>query len=249
VEGFAFATGSPSGDSSSISTVATVETNVLGLPYFATYQHFSDAIIANGNRTFVTAQISEGNDDFVGIWQGNSPDLQPVVVKTHTSPDGGKFSSFGEKAGPSRSGRFCAFVASTTKGTSGVFRSTVVNTWTSPKSTEKVLIAKVGDTAPTNDKAGKLGSFSSFSLAASSDLGQVALIGTVDGKDGIWLSDANGNNLKLVVIEGQPLTIGSTDKTVTKIAFNPVSGINRKGLVAFTASFSDRTSAVIIAKF
>jgi hypothetical protein len=215
----------------------------------ATYQSFSDAIIANGNKTFVTAQIGDGNDDFDGIWQGNSPDLQPVAVKTHASPDGGKFSTFGEKTGPSRSGKFCAFQATTTKGTNGVFRSTVVNTWTSQKSTEKVLIAKVGAAAPTNSQVGALGTFSSFTLAACSDGGQVAFIGTVDGRDGIWLSDKEGKNLKLVVIQGQTLKVGKTEKTVNKLAFNPVSGINRTGKVAFTASFTDRTSAVIIAKF
>jgi len=247
VEGFAFATGDRSGGSSAVNVVATIETNVIGLPYLATYQSFTDAIIANGNRTFVTAQISDGNGDFDGIWQGNSPDLQPVAVKTHASPDGGKFTTFGEKTGPSRSGKFCAFLASTTQGTNGVFRSTVVDTWTSPKSTEKVLIAQLGAKAPTNSQAGTLGAFSGFSLAACSDAGQVALIGTVDGKDGIWLSDANGDNLRLVVIEGQSLTVGKTQKTVNKIAFNPVSGINRKGQVAFTLSFADRTSAVIVA--
>jgi|GEM_PF-1378216 len=247
VEGFAFATGNPAGGSSAVNVIATVESNVIGLPYSATYQTFSDAIIANGNRTFVTAQIGDGNGDFDGIWQGNSSDLQPVAVKTHTSPDGGKFIAFGEKTGPSRSGKFCAFLASTSAGTNGVFRSTVVNTWTSPKSTEKILIAKLGDKAPTNSQAGTLGAFSSFSLAACSDSGQVALIGNVDGKDGIWLSDAKGENLRLVVIEGQTLTIGKTQKTLNKIAFNPVSGINRSGKVAFTASFTDRTSAVIVA--
>jgi len=249
VEGFAFATGDPSGLSpySAQTIVATVESNVIGLPYLATYQSFSDAIIANGDKTFVTAQISDGNNEFDGIWQGNSSDLQPVVVKTHTSPDGGKFTTFGEKTGPSRSGKFCAFLASTSVGTTGVFRSTVVNTWTSPKSTEKILIAKLGDKAPTNSQAGTLGTFGGFSLAACSDSGQVALIGNVNGKDGIWLSDAKGENLKLVVIEGQTLTIGKTQKTLNKIDFNPVSGINRSGKVAFTASFTDRTSAVIVA--
>jgi hypothetical protein len=48
-------------------------------------------------------------------------------------------------------------------------------------------------------------------------------------------------------MEGQKLAAGTQEKTITKLAFNPVSGINKKGQVAFTASFSDRTSAVIIA--
>jgi hypothetical protein len=243
VEGFAFSSPNNGG------VISTVESNVIGLPYFATFQSFTDAIISNRNAAFVTAQISDGNNGFDGIWQGNNPDLIPVAVKTNDAPDGGKFTTFGEKAGPSRNGKFCAFTASTTKGTNGVFRSTVVNDWTSQKDTEKILIAQAGDTAPTNSKAGTLGVFSSFSLAASNDVGQVALIGTVNGKEGIWVSDAKGANLKLVAIAGQTLTVDSTEKTINSIAFNPVSGINRTGQIAFTASFSDRTSAVIIASF
>jgi hypothetical protein len=235
VEGFAFSSPTDGG------VIATIESNVIGLPYFATFQSFTDAIIADNNIGFVTAQISDGNEDFDGIWQGNNPDLQPVAVKTDNAPGGGTFTAFGDKAGPSRNGKYCAFIASTSAGATGVYRCDL-------DGSNKIKIAAVGDAAPENGASGKLGTFNSFTLAASSDGGQVALLGGVNGSDGIWLSDAKGNNLKLVVIEGQTLKVGSVEKTIKKITFNPVSGINRSGQIAFTASFTDRTSAVIIAK-
>jgi len=235
VEGFAFASPNDSG------VIATVESNVIGLPYFATFQSFTDAIISNDNVGFVTAQISDGNDDFDGIWAGNNPDLQPVAVKTNDAPGGGTFTGFGNKAGPSRNGKYCAFVATTSLGTSGIFRTNV-------DGSNKISIATLGSAAPTNSAGGKLGTFTGFSLAASGDSGQVAVLGTANGKTGIWLSDAQGANLKLVAVEGQNLKVGSVQKTIRKLTFNPVAGINRQGQVAFSASFTDRTSAVIVAK-
>lgn len=235
VEGFAYAR---SGNQfSSINVISTVDTNVIGLPYFAKFQAFTDAIVANNSNSFVVAQISEGNADFDGIWQGNNPDLQPVVVKTNKAPDGGVFTTFAGTVGPSRSGKYCSFIASTTTGVTGVFRANV-------DGSQIINVARVGGRSVGAGNA----AFSSFTLAATNDVAQVAFFATLStGKSGIWLSDASGGNLKLVAIEGGTMQIGTTTKTITKLSFNPVSGVNRSGKVAFTASFSDRTSAVIVA--
>ncbi len=109
------------------------------------------------------------------------------------------------------------------------------------------LIAAVGDKAPGTD-----GNFLDFELAAVNNRGSVAILGSVTGGttgtglSAIWVSDPAGKNLKLVVVSGQNMQIGNKTKKVTRIAFNPVAAINKKGQVAFTASFTDKTSAVIV---
>ncbi|MDD5199060.1 MAG: hypothetical protein PHC88_04595 [Terrimicrobiaceae bacterium] len=236
--GFAF--NSPTGGT----LVATTASNVIGLPYFTTFDSFTDPIIANKNICFIVANLSETGAQFDGIWQGSNPNLQPVVVIQDTAPGGGTFTAFDGKVGPSPKANFAAFIANVTGNTAltrGVFRSTL-------NGKSIVTIAAVGDAAP-----GGIGDFAEFTLASSNNRGQVALLGDVTDTNnktlsGIWLTDSAGKNLRQMVIEGQTLTVGSKKKTVTKIAFSPVSGLNKKGQIAFTASFTDRTSAVFIAK-
>lgn len=226
--------------------IATTESPVIGLPYFTTFQSFSPSIIADHNVAFVVADISDTGDSFDGIWQGDNPDLQPVTVKNTAAPGGGKYATFGEKIGPSRNGKMCAFTATLSGSVSaGVFR---VN----KDGSKGVRIAAVGDAAPDNALSGNLGNFTAFDLAVTNNSGQVAFQGSVAGtttdRSGIWLSDRNGSSLSLIVVEGQTIRVGSVSKKITKIAFSPISGLNSKGQVAFTASFTDRTSAVIVAQ-
>lgn len=228
------------------SLVATVESPVIGLPYFTTFDSFSDAIIAKNNKIFVVADISDDGDEFDGIWQGNNPNLQPIVVKDTAAPGGGTFASFDGKIGASRKGTTVAFIANVTGGDPrSVFRSGVTGK-------DIIKIVSAGDIAPTNDLVGALGRFSELELAAVNDRGQIAVLGGVPGsrrgvRSGIWITDRGGNNLEFVVVEGQDLLVDGETKRITRIAFNPVAGFNNKGEVAFTASFSDRTSAVFVA--
>jgi hypothetical protein len=236
--GFAFNT--PFG---AFNLVATTGSSVLGLPYFTTFDSFSDAIIAKQNVCFVVAKISTNGSQFDGIWQGKDSNLQPVVTIQDKAPGGGTFSAFDGKVGPSPAGKFVAFVANTTGNNAarGVYRSSL-------NGSNLVSVATVGGTAP-----GASGDFADFTLASVNDRGKVAILGTVQTASGgtisgIWLSDPVGKNLRLMVLEGQSLTVKGVAKKITSIAFSPISGLNKNGQVAFTASFTDRTSAVVIAK-
>jgi hypothetical protein len=238
--------------------IATLESPVIGLPYFTTFQLFSEPVIAANNVAFVVADISDEGDEFDGIWQGNNPDLQPVVVKNNVAPNApelignptkGKYSTFDGTIGPSRNGKILAFIANIASGRTSraVFRINVDGSGAEQ-------VAGVGQVAPGVEPDGRATNFKDLTLAASNDAGQVAVLGTVDDKDsltgnlsGIWVSDKTGHNLSLVVLEGQTMTVGGKEKRITRLAFNPVSGLNAKGQVAFTASFTDRTSAVIVA--
>ncbi len=94
--------------------VATTESNVIGLPYETVFSSFSDVLIADNNRAFIVADISDTGDEFDGIWQGTNPNLQPIVVKQTNAPGGGKFTSFDGKIGPNRKGTAAAFIANLT---------------------------------------------------------------------------------------------------------------------------------------
>lgn len=228
------------------SLVATVESPVIGLPYFTIFSSFTNAIIADKNKLFIVADISDEGDEFDGIWQGNNPNLQPIVVKDTSAPGGGTFASFDEKIGASRKGTTVAFIANVTGGDPrSVFRAGVTGK-------DVIKVVSLGDRAPTNDDIGALGNFTELELAAVNNRGQIAVLAGIAGsrrgtRSGIWVSDRAGDNLQVVVVEGQDLDVDGDTKRITRIAFNPVSGFNIKGEVAFTASFSDRTSAVFVA--
>lgn len=222
--------------------VATVTSNAIGLPYFTTFDAFTDAIISANNVCFVVANLSATGAAYDGIWQGNNPNLQPVVTINTKAPGGGMFSAFDGKVGPSPNGKYAAFIANVGGGkvTRGVFRST-------KKGEEIVTIAGIGDKAPGG------GVFSVFTLASTNNRGQVAFLGNAQTTagvttEGIWLCDNKGANLRLIVVTGQSIQVGKKLKQVTNIAFSPISGLNRSGQIAFTASFNDRTSSVIVAK-
>jgi hypothetical protein len=224
--------------------VATTESRVIGLPYDTTYANFSDAIIADHNRIFVVANLTETGKAFDGIWQGTNPNLQPVVVLDRDAPDGGTFQSFDGKVGPNRKGSAAAFIANVTGGTvnRAVYRAD------RDGGNLKTIVAQGANAPGTSDN------FQSLELAAVNNKGSVAILATTSGTnstgdnlEGVWVTDPAGNNLKLIVIVGQSLQVGKVQKRVTHIEFNPVSGISSKGQLAFTASFSDRTSGVFIA--
>ncbi len=225
-----------------LSPVATTASNVIGLPYFTTFQSFSYPIIANKNVCYLVADISDQGDEFDGIWQGTNPNLQPVIVKNTPAPGGGTFASFEATVAPSPNGNLVAFIANVTGGdtTRGVYRST-------RRGDSPILVAGIGQPAPGTGQ-----NFATLELASVSNRGQVAILGTVqDGNReliGIWLSDNSGKNLRLLALEGQTIPIGNSRKILNRITFSPVSAINRRGQVAFTASFTDRTSAVIVAR-
>jgi hypothetical protein len=234
VPGFAY-----NNPAQAFAVVATVQSNVIGLPYFTTFTAFSDAVIAAKNVCFIVANISETGAQFDGIWQGSNPNLQPVVTISSTAPTGGTYTAFDPTVGPSPNAKYVAFLANVTGGraTRGVFRA-------NKNGEDAVNIATVGGDA-TGNKA-----FADFTLAASNNKGQVAFVATVNGAggnvlDGIWLSD--GEDLTQVVVQGQEIQVGKTLKKVSNVAFSPIAGLNSKGQVAFTASFTDRTSAVIVA--
>lgn len=230
VPGFAF--NGPKGGK----LVATTESNVIGLDYETKFQAFSPAVIADGDRCFIVADITDDANDFDGIWQGKTTNLLPIAVKASAAPGGGTYGSFDGSLGPSRSGKLIAFIANVDGGTSGVFVSTL-------NGKTQSRIASIGDAAP-----GLNGKFDDFELAAVSNRGHVAILGTAGGTQGIWLTEKNGKGLKLVTAKGEKIKVGKDTKTVRKIAFNPISGINRKGQIAFTATFTDKSSAVVIAE-
>ena len=227
---------------SSGAILATTESNVIGLPYETTYQSFSDAIIANKNRIFLVADISDTGDEYDGLWQGNNPNLQPVVVKQTKAPGGGVFESFEGTAGPNPTGKLVAFIANL--GGAGADQGVFVSNL---KGTQIDQLALTGDDAP-----GTEGTFSAFELASVNDRGAVAILGTIkDGsstRTGVWVSDRSRKTLELIVLTGDTLNVRGKEKRITRIACSPVGGFNRKSEIAFTASFNDKTSAVIVAK-
>ena len=225
--------------------VATTASNVIGLPYFTTFNSFTDAVIADQNRCFVVADLTDEGDEFDGIWQGNNSDLQPVTVIGRSTPAGGTYESFEGVVGPSKNGKLVGFIASVSGGNinQGVFRTNL-------QGQNAKLIAAAGRAAP-----GTNGNFDEFSLVGVSNRGHVAIFATItnsgsgsSARQGIWISDPSGENLELIALEGQDFDIGSVEKRITRLTFNPLNGLNRSGQVAFTASFNDRTSAVIVAR-
>jgi hypothetical protein len=114
-------------------------------------------------------------------------------------------------------------------------------------------IAAVGSSVTAND--GVKGAFSSLQLAAANNLGRVVILGSVSissggnsyNPKGVWVSDNSGDNLTPIAVVGQSIKIGTKSKQIEALSFNPMAGINSKGQVSFTASFKDRTSAVIVA--
>ncbi len=227
--------------------VATTESNVIGLSFFTLFSSFTDAIIADGQRLFVVADITDEGDEFDGIWQGTNPDIQPVVVKDTAAPSGGTFSSFDGVIGPSRNGNLVAFVANVTGGDAsrGVYRVRRTGK-------DLVRVAAIGDDVPGLNGEESPGAFTEFSLAGMNNRGQVVFVASYSSADGarqgIFLSDANGENLTMMMTEGQFLAIDGKQKRVNRFDFNPVSGVNNRGQVAVTANLNDRTSSVIIAQ-
>ncbi len=229
--------------------VATTESNVIGLPLFTTFDRFSTPVIADREVCFIVADIADTGDEFDGIWQGSNPNLIPVVVKDTSAPGGGKFASFGELIGPSRRGNFVAFTANTIGGSpngtgQGVFLSNL-------DGSNVVRIATTGKEVPQN--TGVEGTFNSFARAGSNNKGEVAVLATLtvaganQSVDGVFVTGKSGKGLRMIVVAGQEIDVRGEMKRITRIAFNPMAGINNRGEVAFTASFSDRTSAVVIA--
>ncbi|MGC1481630.1 MAG: choice-of-anchor tandem repeat NxxGxxAF-containing protein [Chthoniobacterales bacterium] len=229
------------------SLISTVESPVIGLPYFTVFSSFSDPIVSDKNKLFVVADISDDGDEFDGIWQGNNPNLQPIVVKDTSAPGGGTFASFDGSIGASRKGTTVAFIADVVgaRTNRAVYRAGVTGK-------AVTLVVALGDNAPSNSNVGDLGRFAELELTAVNNRGEVAVLGGVPGsrrgtRSGIWISNRAGDDLRLVVVEGQDLFVDGKVKRITRIAFNPVAGFNNKSEVAFTASFSDRTSAVVVA--
>ncbi|HEY8900182.1 MAG TPA: hypothetical protein VIM61_07210 [Chthoniobacterales bacterium] len=242
VPGFAFSSPNDYG------VIATTDANVIGLPYPTTFQSFSNPVIADNNVAYVVADISDTGDSFDGIWQGNNPDLQPVVVKNSAAPGGGSFTDFDGTVGPSRNGKLCAFIANVSGGSvsRAVYRA-------NSDGSGLKQIAAVGSSVTAND--GVKGAFSSLQLAAANNLGRVVILGSVSissggnsyNPKGVWVSDNSGDNLTPIAVVGQSIKIGTKSKQIEALSFNPMAGINSKGQVSFTASFKDRTSAVIVA--
>jgi hypothetical protein len=223
--------------------IATTASNVIGLPYFTTFANFSQAIITKSNVAYVVANLSDTGADFDGIWQGNNPNIQPVVILGDPAPDEGVFTTFGGQIGVSRNGKYVAFSANTTRSGNAVFRA--------DKGGKNILtVVKLGAEVPNGE--GATGRLSSVTLAAANDKGQIAIRGTVStstgNRDAIWVTDGTGKNLKLVVIQGQAIPGKSGLNLVRTIDFNPLAGLNAKGELAFTATFGDRKAAVIVAK-
>jgi len=223
------------------STIATTESTVIGLPYFTTFEQFSNGILSKKDTVFLVADVSDDANDYDGIWKGRNVNLQPVVVKGTSAPNGGNFDQFFAPVAPSPNAKLTAFIATTSgrnTGT-GIFRC-------SSNGRELMQVAFTNQKAP-----GVNANFNSFESVGVNNKGQVAfkaVVDTTQAHAGIWISDRSGKNLTLIALEGNTIPVGEEVKRISSITFNPITGFNRKGQVAFTASFTDRTSAVIVAE-
>jgi hypothetical protein len=202
-----------------------------------------------GTFTTVGGQVlnDEGQIAFVGVVSGGSSDsgiyrtnsgsaLSAVALQGQTAPNtgGGTFSSFGvsnllvlNQAGQ------VAFRASINGGssTAGLFRSSSGTALTS--------IALQGDAAP-----GAGGNrYANLGTASISQGGQLAFQATLTGganSVGVFIGDGRET---LVVQLAQASLAG---KTVSSLALGADRAINALGQVAYSASFTDGTSGLLI---
>jgi hypothetical protein len=204
----------------------------IGLPLSSTYSSFGAPGIDDKNNIYYVADISDAGNAFDGIWFGKNGDPQPLVIKGQDALNGSAFSSFLDSPSPSPDGSICAFTASAGGTNNGVW---TVNT------RSKVVTPVVTTSSLVDGSSERL---SNFQSPAVNKNGQLAFLATSSAtkKTGIYAWD--GSKLVKVIAPGDSMNINGKDKNVIDIRFNPMRGLNSKGIVVFTASFDDRTSGV-----
>jgi hypothetical protein len=213
--------------------IVTQGDSPIGMPLGSTYNTFGVPTIDDKNNLYFVADISDSGDAFDGIWFGKNADPGPLVVKGQSAPGtSSKFSTFSDSPCPSPDGTKCAFTASAGGTNNGVWIADTVS---------KAVSLVVTTTSSVDGSSEQL---SNFQPPALNNKGQVAFVATssVTSKNGIYAW--NGAKLIKVIGIGDPVNINGKDKKVIDIRFNPVHALNSSGVVAFTASFDDRTSGV-----
>lgn len=205
----------------------------IGMPLGSTYNSFGVPTIDDKNNLYFVADISDSGNAFDGIWFGKNADPGPLVVKGQSATGtSSTFSTFSDSPCPSPDGTKCAFTASAGGTNNGV--------WVADTASKAVsLIATT-----TSRVDGSSEQLSNFQPPALNNKGQVAFVATssVTSKSGVYAW--NGAKLIKVIGVGDTVNINGKDKKVIDIRFNPVHALNSSGVVAFTASFDDRTSGV-----
>ena len=223
--------------------VAVGET-AIGLPLGATYTEFGEPTIADNNTVFFAAKVSDTDTKFDGIWYGKNGDPNPLVVNGQTAPGVGALTAVSDPPVPSSSGKLAAFAATGGSG-SGIF---VVDVATGVIT----LTAKTGQSV--SDYAQQL---SGLQPPAVNNKGQVAFGVKTDGAalasaniervNALFFVNPSEDPIKIIA-NGDTVVVKGKEKKVIDLRFAPTRGLNDLGYIAFTASFSDRTSGVFLAK-
>ena len=226
-----------------LKTIAQTELFVEGLPYEVIFSSFGKATLSTNNTIYTVANFGATGVEpvpeglFNGIWRGQNQNLKNVVSLQQNPPgDGDTYEGFRDAISPSSNGRNIAFIAQVGGATALFVTDTEGN--------NVQRIATVGKTRIADKEV-----FTDIESAAINNKRELVIVGSSELGRGIW-TVSRSKEFQLIAREKQTLKTneeGAKEKTVTRLTFNPNSGLNRFGQVAFTANFTDRTSAVIIA--
>lgn len=248
-----------------------------GLPFYSSYQPFSDPVMNNAGSTVFVAALRTGSGDVTasnneGVWTQRDGTTSLVARKGSQAPGtptGDNFAGFFTPVINDSS--HIAFRAWLRTGTGEVTTSNDTGIWSEGPSGLSI-IAREGSQAPgtptgTNFADLMLAPSSAPSMNAS---GRVAFLAALEGSafvttsnyQGIWAESPNGE-LSLVVRQGNMLEVAPGDfRTIQSLQFNPGGRVSSKpsggqdgrGItfnddftLAFWASFTDGTSGIFTA--
>lgn len=219
-------------------SVLTLGEVVHGLPFGSNYESFGSVAIDSSQEVYTIATISGRGAGFFGIWAGKNGFLNPVVTRLTKKPQSTvRFTSFAPPISVSRSGATLAFQAD---GAIWTRRSKTLKEVAKPSSNVEGSAPSLRETIQTIQSAPAVNRF-----------GQVAFLGTTrlaaETNTALIASTRSGRLMKIAKV-GESLQVKGRTKEVINIELSPGGAINNLGQVTFTASFTDRTSAVFVAK-
>lgn len=222
--------------------IVSVGDNAVGLPLGSTFQSFGAPTIDDSNNVYFTASVSGKGSKYDGIWFGQTPDPQPlVVVGQFASGTGESFTTFLDSPHPSANGKYCGLSAQT---------ATFKGLWLETVASRSLKnIALVGTVVSDQDD-GDL-TIKKVNPPAVNNKGQSAFLANSTSATGVskialFFSKQPGTIEKIIRV-GDAFTLKGANVTVTDIRFKPRGGLNNSGKMLVTLSFSNRTSGIFIA--
>jgi hypothetical protein len=225
--------------------VAVGET-AIGLPLGAVYTEFGKPTIADNNAIVFAAKVSDTDNKFDGIWYGKNGDPNPLIVNGQATPIGGTFTAFSDPAVPSPSGKLVTFVATGGTG-SGVFIIDVASGVITSAAHTGQVIADYSQPLSGIQPAG-INNNGDVAFGVKTSGAALAATTNPDRVNAVFFVKHGSAEPVKVIATGEDVVVNGKEKRVIDIRFSALRGFNDLGYVAFTASFSDRTSGVFLAK-